>query len=319
MGCSPKQQPNSRRVFALGMRSPTAAPASPSKRMASSSSSDSNNSSNNSNSSSPGRRRNPARRAVPSTPPAPVLVLAFFVGLLLLPRTTLAAKQVAMPPPASSPSSSLPSNLTTHVHADAALFPSAALKGFDREIRALMANKSLNGARVLGAQKGRIVLDYSLGYDGAAAAGGEPWFRLFSMTKPVTAALTLVLAEEGVLSLDDEFAKYIPELGNLTVYDGIEEFLAEEEEELVEEAEGPLPRKRKQKQKKKPGFLAHPAPRNATIRELLTHTAGFAYGDNVGKSPVDDAYDSAVLQDFYRHTEESFLRVRACPPLVLHG
>lgn len=313
MGCSPNKPPSSsRRVFAPGARNAPPTSASPIKRTASSDSSTSSNSSSSSSSFSsnsnngPSRRRNPARRAAPSIPPAPALVLACFLGLLqllLLPQNVAAKKQIGV---TYRPTK----NLTSHMHGDAALFPSAALKTFDRQVRELVANESVNGARVLGAQAGRVILDYSLGYHEEE----EPWFRLFSMTKPVTAVLTLALAEEGVLSLDDEFAMYVPELGNLRVYDGIEELLVEEEEELLAGGDGRdgVARHGDKKQKRRRPFLSHPAPRNATIRELLTHTAGFAYGDNVGHHPVDDAYDTAFLQDFYRHTEKTFLRVRFC-------
>ncbi len=236
-------------------------------------------------------------------------LLCLLLNLLLLLPTAAAAAAPAdpiealeegaalpVPAPQATTATHLPSS---HMKGDPALFPPAALRAFDADIHALVVNKSVNGARILGAQQGKVVLNYSLGYEAAAAAGGEPWFRLFSMTKPVTAALTLIMAEEGLLSLDDEFAMYVPELGNLTVYDGLGEFLVEEG--------------RDGKQQRQPqALLSRPAPRNATIRELLTHTAGFAYGDNM-QHPVDESYDRAMLQDFYRHTEASFLRVRcAC-------
>lgn len=209
-----------------------------------------------------------------------------------------AVEQATVPPQA---------NLTSHMAADPTVFAPEALQRFDAAIRALAGNGTINGARVLGAQNGRVVLDYTAGYEAArqqAGGVGEPWFRLFSMTKPVTAALALILAEEGVLSLDDEFAKYVPELGNLTVYDGLAEFVVEEEEDGKKTG-------KKKSTKKQGGFLSHSAPRNATVRELLTHTAGFAYGDNMNH-PVDEAYDRAMLQNFYQHTTESFLRVRLC-------
>lgn len=257
----------------------------------------------------------PTRRA--ALPTAAALAL-FLLGLLLAfcPLASAAAQQprqtqTQAPPPPDPVAAmegveeevALPvppkgkTNLTSHMTADAALFPRAALKRFDADIKALAGNGTINGARVLGAQDGKIILDYTAGYDAAKAAGGEPWFRLFSMTKPVTAALALILAEEGVLSLDDEFARYVPELGNLTVYEGLAEFVLQEEEEEDGKKKG-----------KQAGFLSRPAHRNATVRELLTHTAGFAYGDNMNH-PVDEAYDRAMLQNFYQHTTESFLRV----------
>jgi CubicO group peptidase (beta-lactamase class C family) len=61
------------------------------------------------------------------------------------------------------------------------------------------------------------------------------------MTKPVTAILTLKLIEEGILSLDDEISKYLPELSHLSVYEGVEdaeEVVEEDIEEVETEEEG---------------------------------------------------------------------------------
>ena len=44
-------------------------------------------------------------------------------------------------------------------------------------------------------------------------------FRMFSMTKPVTAAAAMILLERGKISLDDPLEKYIPEAEKLTVED----------------------------------------------------------------------------------------------------
>jgi CubicO group peptidase (beta-lactamase class C family) len=77
-------------------------------------------------------------------------------------------------------------------------------------------------------------------------------FRIYSMSKTITAAAILVLMEEGKLLLDDPVAKYIPAFANPRIFVG--------------------------------GTVQAPRTRAAkspvTIRQLLTHTAGFAaYGD----------------------------------------
>ena len=46
-------------------------------------------------------------------------------------------------------------------------------------------------------------------------------FRLFSMTKPITAAAVLMLAERGKLDLWDNVSKYIPEFANTEVVDSL--------------------------------------------------------------------------------------------------
>ncbi len=45
-------------------------------------------------------------------------------------------------------------------------------------------------------------------------------YRLYSMTKPVTAAAVMVLVDEGKLSLSDPVTRFVPEFEKLTVYVG---------------------------------------------------------------------------------------------------
>lgn len=68
-------------------------------------------------------------------------------------------------------------------------------------------------------------------------------FRLYSMTKPITSVAALMLVEEGKLSLDDPVSRHLPEFAALRC--------------LCGDGSGAL-------------------PRQPTIRNLLTHTAGFA-------------------------------------------
>ena len=71
-----------------------------------------------------------------------------------------------------------------------------------------------------------------------------------SMTKPVTGVAAMQLVEQGRLSLDEPAAKVLPELGRVQVLEGWS-------------AQG------------KP--LLRPARGTITLRNLLTHTSGFAY------------------------------------------
>jgi len=82
--------------------------------------------------------------------------------------------------------------------------------------------------------------------------------RIYSMSKPITAAALMMLFDEGKFQLDDPVKNYISEFANTEVWvDG----------EEVEQQE------------------------NFTIRHLLTHTAGFCYGWDV--SHVDSLYAQA--------------------------
>ncbi len=93
------------------------------------------------------------------------------------------------------------------------------------------------------------------GYGVADLATGAPMTAdsvvwIASMTKAVTGACAMQLVEQGKLSLDDDIAGLLPELGRVQVLEGFN-------------ADG-QPRLR--------------APKRAiTLRQLLTHTSGYAY------------------------------------------
>ncbi len=74
-------------------------------------------------------------------------------------------------------------------------------------------------------------------------------FRIASMTKAITSVAALQLVERGTLSLDGPIAAVLPHLGAPMVLDGFD---------------GPMPRLR-------------PAAGPITLRQLLTHSAGFGY------------------------------------------
>lgn len=77
-------------------------------------------------------------------------------------------------------------------------------------------------------------------------------FDIMSMTKPVTSAAVMMLAEEGRLNLDDPISDYIPSLKNPEV---IADF---NEKEIT--------------------FESSPADKDISMRHLLNHTAGLGYG-----------------------------------------
>jgi CubicO group peptidase (beta-lactamase class C family) len=76
-------------------------------------------------------------------------------------------------------------------------------------------------------------------------------FNIASMTKPVTSVATMMLVEEGKLRLDDQAAKYAPEVGKLPVLAKVD---------AAAET-----------------YETRPARRAMTIRHLLTNTSGIGY------------------------------------------
>ncbi|MFN7937046.1 MAG: serine hydrolase domain-containing protein [Bryobacteraceae bacterium] len=76
-------------------------------------------------------------------------------------------------------------------------------------------------------------------------------FRIFSMTKPVTSVAAMQLVEQGKLALDAPVERYLPQMAGLKVLTGYD-------------ANG------------KP--VLQPARSQPTLRQLLSHSAGFGYG-----------------------------------------
>ena len=105
---------------------------------------------------------------------------------------------------------------------------------------------------VLARKDGTIISQNVLGL--ADIEAGRPMqpdsvFWIASMTKPMTAAAMMILVDEGKVSLDDPATKFIPALKNLMVVE------SQEDGRLV---------------------LTRPV-REVTVRQLLCHTAGFAF------------------------------------------
>ncbi len=86
-------------------------------------------------------------------------------------------------------------------------------------------------------------------------------FRAYSNTKIITSAAAMILYENGAFELDDPVEKYIPQFKDLKVL------------------------KKGSKELDDTEALQNPP----TIRQLFTHTAGFAYGLFLN-NPVDKAY-----------------------------
>jgi len=108
----------------------------------------------------------------------------------------------------------------------------------------------LPGAVILIARKGEVVFETAIGYadrESKIPLTIDHLFRIYSMTKPVTAAAVFQQIERGAFMLDTPVAELAPEFSNMTVG-----------------AKG------------EDGSLTFvPALTPMTIRHLLTHTAGF--------------------------------------------
>src|ERR1700722_2169640 len=101
-------------------------------------------------------------------------------------------------------------------------------------------------------------------------------FRIYSMSKPITAVALMMLVEEGALGLDDLVHHHIPSWKRMRVYaSGMPTLLADQP----------------------PQFITTPTERAMKVVDLVTHTAGLTYGFMM-RTAVDAAYRKAKINDF---------------------
>lgn len=68
----------------------------------------------------------------------------------------------------------------------------------------------------------RVTIAGTGGFGGGGALRRDTLFRIASMTKPVTAAVTMMLVEDGIVRLDDPVDRLLPELANRRVLKRLE-------------------------------------------------------------------------------------------------
>lgn len=143
-------------------------------------------------------------------------------------------------------------------------FDAARLQRLDAAMKRSVDEGRVAGVQTLLVRHGKTV--HAQTYGKANTEAGKPLkddaiYRIYSMSKPITGVAMMILYEEGKWSLDDPITKYLPELKDLQVYTG--------------EKDG------------KPVLV--PAKRAPTMRELMSHTAGFGYGLG-DQHPVDKQF-----------------------------
>ena len=125
------------------------------------------------------------------------------------------------------------------------------------------------GYLVLIARRGKVAYLHRYGLRDVEArlpVEEDTIFRIYSMTKPITTIGVLMLYERGLFQLDDPVSEFIPAFKNLEVFES-------------GDAEN---------------YQTVPAEREVTIRDLLTHTAGFTY-EFMKAHPVDALYRQRKL------------------------
>ena len=164
----------------------------------------------------------------------------------------------------------------------------------DGHIQSYIDADKVPGGVFLIARKGKVVYYKSFG----ESKEGVPYknddiFRIASMTKAITTVGIMQLYEQGKLGLDDPVSIFIPAFSNQEVLD------------RFNEADS--------------SYTTVPVNRPVTIRHLLTHTSGIAYGGfNPGK--IMAVYEKFGMNDVgLSHpswTTEEFINRLAEVPLV---
>ena len=115
-------------------------------------------------------------------------------------------------------------------------------------VDAYVEDKKVPGMTVMVSRNGRLIESVTRGargLDNPEMLKPDDLFRIYSMTKAVTAVAALVLYEAGEFHLDDPVARYLPEFKEMGVFDG---------------------------------HAIRPAIGEMTVRHLFTHMSGLSYG-----------------------------------------
>ena len=156
-------------------------------------------------------------------------------------------------------------SLTPAASPESVGFDSERLRRLDAYMAQVVADGRVAGMTTLIARHGKVVEFKTYGQ--ATLASGAPMakdaiFRIYSMSKPLTGVAMMILFEEGKWRLDDPVTRYVPEFKNLKVMTGVD-------------ATGKI--------------LVEDIKRPPTMREIMSHTAGFGYGLRAD-NPVDKLY-----------------------------
>jgi CubicO group peptidase (beta-lactamase class C family) len=146
--------------------------------------------------------------------------------------------------------------------AERAGMSSERLKSMAPSMQSVVDQGKVSGVVTLVARHGKVVQFDAVGKQDIEAnkpMATDSIFRIYSMSKPITGVAMMILFEQGKWQLNDPVAKFIPEFKDLKVHTGT----------------GPDGKPNLQSQ-------SHPM----TMKELMSHTAGFTYGV-FSNSPVD--------------------------------
>ncbi|MCY4647026.1 MAG: serine hydrolase [Gammaproteobacteria bacterium] len=135
----------------------------------------------------------------------------------------------------------------------------------------------LPGAVVVVLRDGAVVYEHAAGFadlEARATLGPDAIFRIASQTKAIVSVAVMMLQEEGALLISDPVGRYLPAFTETSVAE-------------------PLP---------DGGYDVVAAQRPITVRDLLTHTAGIAYG--MGGPGADRWREAEITGWYFAHRDE---------------
>ncbi len=171
---------------------------------------------------------------------------------------------------------------------------SARLERLDAGMQRFIEQGRLAGVHTMMARHGKIVHSSIAGAKdivSGAPLTDDAIYRIFSMSKPITGVAMMMLYEEGKWRLNDPVTKFIPEFEDLQVYAG----------------DGPSGEP-----------VLEDANRSMTMRELMTHSSGLAYGLGNGNA-VDRMYRETRVLDSSKTLQEMIDTLATLPLLYQPG
>jgi len=154
--------------------------------------------------------------------------------------------------------------------------------------------KRVPGAIVMVVRQGKVAYYEQVGQQDTVSQrpmARDSLFRIYSMTKPLVSVATMMLVEEGKITLETPISRYIPAFANSKV--GVEK---------VNPVTGVK------------SMELEPMRRPITVQDLLRHTSGLTYGF-FGDSLVKKAYLDAGVGVSGDFTNEEFANKLATLPL----
>lgn len=161
------------------------------------------------------------------------------------------------------------------------------------------------GAVGLIARRGRVAYFETWGFQDREAKtpmAEDTVFRIYSMSKAITAVAVMVLHEEHGFPLETPVSRWLPELGSLhVVVEGIDPETGER------------------------SFQLEPARRDITVRDLLTHTSGIGYvgprdqrGELIYKKLGLGFDHASVMAQSQKYTLSEIVEILGKAPLQNH-